>query len=276
MKALNVKTLMCAMTVCTFCLPVFAQSIKRSLPKSKNELVVIAHRGSHLIKPENTIASIKDAIDIGADYVEIDLRTTRDGHLVLLHNETVDQLTNGKGRIGELDFTEVEKLVLKGRDSSLHHIATFEEALEVCKGKINIYLDFKSASAKDAYTAIKAAGMEEQILVYVNGDEHHLAWSKIAPQMPLISRLDKTINTKMQLLESMERMHLEAIDNVPSVDLFSIVRKLGVSVFLDVQNSSESESDWNNALQKGIQGLQTDHPKTLIEYLKRNKLRNSL
>ena len=276
MKALNVKTLMCTMIVCTFCLPVFAQLIKRSLPKSKNELVVIAHRGSHLIKPENTIASIKDAIDIGADYVEIDLRTTRDGHLVLLHNETVDQLTNGKGRIGELDFTEVEKLVLKGRDSSLHHIATFEEALKVCKRKINIYLDFKAASVKDAYTAIKAAGMEKQILVYVNGEEQYLAWRKIAPQMPLISRWDKTINTKIKILESMERMPLEAIDAVPSVDLFSVLRKLGVSVFLDVQNSSESENDWNNALQKGIQGLQTDHPQALIEYLKRNKLRNSL
>ena len=267
---------MCIMFLCSFSLAAFTQFIKRPLPKSKHQLVVIAHRGSHLVKPENTIASIKDAIAIGADYVEIDLRTTRDGHLVLLHNETVDQVTNGHGRIEDLDFKAVRKLILKGRDSSEHHIATFKEALGVCKGKINIYLDFKSASVKDTYTAIKAAGMEEQVLVYVNGGDHYQEWRKIAPELPLISALDKTISTKKHCLASMERMPLEAIDKVPVLDLFSVLRELGVSVFLDVQNSSESENDWSTALKKGIQGLETDHPEALIEYLKRNKLRSIL
>lgn len=272
---LRIRILLCVVIACNFCSLTFAQSINRSLPKSKNDLVVIAHRGSHLIKPENTIASISEAIDIGADYVEIDLRTTRDGQLVLLHNETVDQLTSGKGRIAELDFETVKKLVLKGKDSSLHHVATFEQALKVCKGKINIYLDFKAASVKDTYKAIKTAGMEEQILVYVNGEENYMAWSKLAPQMPLMSRLDKTIDTEEKLLEFLREMPLAAIDNVPSGDLLPVLRKLGVSVFLDVQNPSESGNDWNIALQKGIQGIQTDHPKALIEFLKINKLRNS-
>lgn len=71
----------------------FGQRTIAPLPKCKNGFIVIAHRGSHLIKPENSIASIEEAIDLGADYVEIDLRTTRDGHLVLLHNETVDHTT---------------------------------------------------------------------------------------------------------------------------------------------------------------------------------------
>ena len=51
------------------------------IPVSKNGFIVISHRGSHLIKPENTIAAFEDAITEGADYVEMDLRTTKDGYL---------------------------------------------------------------------------------------------------------------------------------------------------------------------------------------------------
>jgi glycerophosphoryl diester phosphodiesterase len=70
-----------------------------TLPESQNKLVVIAHRGNHVDFPENTIASFKEAIKAGADYVEVDLRTSRDGHLVVVHDATVDRTTNGKGKV---------------------------------------------------------------------------------------------------------------------------------------------------------------------------------
>ena len=66
------------------------------IPVSKNGFIVISHRGSHLIKPENTIAAFEDAITAGADYVEMDLRTTKDGYLVLCHDENVNRVSNGK------------------------------------------------------------------------------------------------------------------------------------------------------------------------------------
>lgn len=256
-------------------LPAFSQQMIKPLPKSKNAFIVIAHRGSHLIKPENTIASIEEAIAIGADYVELDLRTTKDGHLVLLHNDRVDQGSNGKGLIKDLNFEEAKKLILTGKDGSLHQIASFEDALNTCKGKINIYLDFKAADAEKAYRVIKKAGMEHQILVYVGSKSDYISWQKIAPQMPMMSRLDPAITTEQDLLQFFEKTSLEAIDKIPNETLLPVLKKMGISIFQDVQKASEMPEDWDKAIKYGAQGLQTDHPEALIKYLKANKIRTN-
>src|SRR5947209_4506366 len=60
-------------------------------------VVVIAHRGEHLSHPENTIAAFQAAVDAGADFFELDVRTTSDGKFVLMHDSTVDRMTNGHG-----------------------------------------------------------------------------------------------------------------------------------------------------------------------------------
>ncbi|QDW24412.1 glycerophosphodiester phosphodiesterase family protein [Pedobacter sp. KBS0701] len=273
---LNVNILLITMVLSGFCPTVFAQQALQPLPESKNAFIVIAHRGSHLIKPENTIASIEEAISIGADYVELDLRTTKDGKLVLLHNDQVDQVSNGKGKIKDLDLEEVKKLILKGKDGGLHHIATFQDALKTCKDRINIYLDFKAADVAQAYSEIKKAGMEKEILVYVNSSEQYASWRKNAPKMPLMSTLSRMAVTKEDLLESLKKMPLEAIDNIPSKELLPIIRSMGISIFVDVQNSSETHEDWSAAMKKSIQGMQTDHPQALIEYLEKNMIRNGL
>jgi len=267
---------LCAILLGSFCLPVFSQQVAKSLPKSKHGFIVIAHRGSHLNKPENTIAAIEEAIVFGADYVEIDLRTTRDGQLVLLHNDRVDQMSDGKGMIKDLDFEEVKKLTLKGVDGSLHQIASFADALKTCKGRINIYLDFKAADVNQAYKEIEKAGMTDQVLVYINELQQYYSWKKVAPKMPLMSSLDKAIGTKEGLLQVLGKMPLDAVDNIPSENLLPVISTLRISVFLDVQKKNETPDDWLNAMRKGIQGMQTDHPEALIEYLKQNKLRDGL
>ncbi|WP_342330898.1 glycerophosphodiester phosphodiesterase family protein [Pedobacter sp. FW305-3-2-15-E-R2A2] len=254
----------------------FGQRTLAPLPKSKNGFIVIAHRGSHLIKPENSIASIEEAIDLGADYVEIDLRTTRDGHLVLIHNETVDHTTNGRGRIQDLSLDEVEKLSLNAKDGYTYRLPRFKEALKACKNRINIYLDFKEADVAQAYEEIKAAGMEKQVLVYINKTEQYGLWRALAPQMPLMSGLPKHIKTKEELSSFLDKMPLEATDRFPDPALIAAIKESGLSVFLDVQMADEDPVKWKTAMDKGVQGVQTDHPKALIEYLQTNHVRNGI
>lgn len=274
--SINIKQVSLGILFSSLCTPAFSQQAMRSLPKSKNAFIVIAHRGSHLIKPENTIASITEAIDLGADYVELDLRTTKDGHLVLLHNDRADGLSNGKGLIKDLDFEASRKLILKGKDGSLHRIASFEEAFKACKGKINIYLDFKAAEVKEAYQAIKKEGMEHQVLVYVADRSDYLSWRKTAPEMPIMSHLDETITTKAALTEAMAKVSLEAIDNVPDETLLPVLKTMGISIFMDVQKANKTPDDWMNAIKLGIEGLQTDHPESLIDYLRARKMRDRM
>lgn len=254
----------------------FGQRSIAPLPKCKNGFIVIAHRGSHLVKPENSIAAIEEAIELGADYVELDLRTTRDGHLVLIHNETLEGTTNGKGRIQDLDLEDLEKLSLKAKDGKAYRLPSFKEALKACKNRINIYLDFKAADVLKAYQEIQAAGMEKQVLVYINKMEQYKSWRTLAPQMPLMSGLPKSMKTTEALMAFLKEMPLEATDNIPDAGLLAAMREQGLSVFLDVQMADEDPIKWKAAMDKGVQGVQTDHPAALIQYLKENQLRNGL
>lgn len=250
------------------------QQTTAPLPVSKNGFVVIAHRGNHQVKPENTLAAIEEAIKAGADYVEIDLRTTKDGHLVLCHDETVDRTTNGKGRVQDLTWEEVSKLAVVSKDGKEYRIPEFREILKICKDRINIYLDFKDADVAETYRQIKAGGMEKQVVVYLNKIEQYIAWRKNEPAMPLMASLPESINTKEDLLALLDKMQLEVLDNVKDTAMLAVARKNGINVWLDVQGTDENPAKWSEAMRKGIQGVQTDHPEALVKYLEQNNLRN--
>src|SRR4051812_14588222 len=82
---------------------------KTSLPALQFPIAV-AHRGANRVAPENTLPAYEAAIALGCDYVEIDVRATRDGHLVLLHDRTVDRTTDGTGHAAEMDFATIRAL----------------------------------------------------------------------------------------------------------------------------------------------------------------------
>src|SRR4051812_30199459 len=156
-------------------------------PKSKHKFIVAAHRGDHVIYSENTLAAYQEAIKNEADYIEIDLRTSKDGELVSMHDGTVNRMTNGQGQVKDLTLAELELLQVKSKDSTpteIYRIPTFRQILQLCKNKINIYLDFKAADPVAAYQMIKQYGMEKQVLVYINSTSQFIGWRKTAPKMP--------------------------------------------------------------------------------------------
>src|SRR5262249_47949177 len=125
--------------------------------RQSRTILTSAHRGEHLHQPENSLPAIQGAIDAGMDFVELDVRTTSDGHLVLMHDRTVDRMTNGHGLVSEMRLADLRKLDLgvrfPGQFSGLH-VPTFDEALALAKDKIGIYIDTKSASPTDLVAAI--------------------------------------------------------------------------------------------------------------------------
>src|SRR4051812_44761402 len=132
-------------------------------------VVAIAHRGEHLIHPENTIPAFEEAIRLGADFIEVDVRTTADGKLVLSHDGKVDRRTNGKGEVSKMTFDEIRALdagIKSGPKFAGTKVPTFDEALELARGKIGIYVDVKQASARDLVTHIDGYGMTEHVVIY--------------------------------------------------------------------------------------------------------------
>jgi glycerophosphoryl diester phosphodiesterase len=255
----------------------YAQDRSPSLPATKNTFIVIAHRGNHVNVHEIYVASILEAIKAGADYAEIDLRTTRDGYLVLSHDATVDRTTNGNGQVKDLTLAEIKNLRLIPRiplDTTVYRIPEFSEILQHCKNKINIYLDFKDADVTETYRLLKAAGMEKQVVVYLNRDAQYSQWINTAPAVPLMSSIPDTIKTKARLQQFLSGITLKVVDNIYDAAWIVAARKKGVSVWLDVESADENPAIWQKAMSHGIQGMQTDHPEALIKYLNEKKLRN--
>ncbi|MBN1218067.1 MAG: glycerophosphodiester phosphodiesterase [Anaerolineae bacterium] len=86
---------------------------------------LIAHRGGSDLAPENTLAAFRQAIDLGVDWLEMDVQMTRDEALVVIHDETVDRTTNGTGRVADLTLAEL-RLLDAGNGEQ---VPTFEEVL---------------------------------------------------------------------------------------------------------------------------------------------------
>ncbi|WP_229236022.1 glycerophosphodiester phosphodiesterase family protein [Dyadobacter tibetensis] len=239
------------------------------LPMSRHTPLVIAHRGNHLKQPENTVASTKAAIQAGADYVEVDLRTTKDGHLVAMHDGTVDRTTNGKGSVKQMSWSEIQTLRVFNKNKRPHRVPDFEAILAACKGKINLYLDFKDADVAQTWRQIRAAGMEKQVVVYLNKAEQYDAWRHIAPEVPLMTSLPENVQTVVEFEKFLSQMTIKVFDNIRDPQLLAFAHQKGLQVWLDVQQKEENEASWQPALALGVDGLQTDHPEKLVHYLEK-------
>ena len=256
-------------------MPLLAQKNSRIIfPKSKNKIIVIAHRGDHVVAPENSLLAIENAIKDGADYVELDLRTTKDGQMILMHDATVDRMTNGHGKIQELSYDTIRALKLYNKNisnSDTVQVPSFEEVLKVCKNRINIYLDFKEANVQQANAAIQRANMGNQMVVYINSPNQFMDWRKWVPQMPLILSLNTKIKDSLAMVNYLDRIKIDILDgnwNEYTKETVKAALNKGVPVWADMQSILEDETYWNKGLILGLAGIQTDHPKELVHYIK--------
>ena len=101
----------------------------------------VAHRGASGSCPENTLTAFQKALEIGVDEIELDLHSTKDGRLVVMHDAAVDRTTNGTGAIGELTLAEIKSLdagIGFGERFRGERVPTWEEALDLLGGKIEL------------------------------------------------------------------------------------------------------------------------------------------
>ena len=113
---------------------------------ARNVTQIVAHRGASEERPECTLAAVQRAIEVAATAVEVDVRTSSDGHLFILHDATLDRTTNGSGPASKLTLSELKQLDAGSSFDSAYRgerIPTLIQVAEACKGKIDLLLDLK-------------------------------------------------------------------------------------------------------------------------------------
>jgi glycerophosphoryl diester phosphodiesterase len=129
--------------------------------------LVIAHRGDSAHRPENTLASFASALEAGVDIVELDVQLTRDQHVVVIHDPTVDRTTNGRGAVATLTLAEVRALsagcpAVFGAAYAGERVPTLAEVLAFLKGRARILLEIKTESVTDdALGGVEARSIAE-------------------------------------------------------------------------------------------------------------------
>lgn len=114
-----------------------------------NRPLIIAHRGASGLTPENTLAAFEKAIEIGVDRIEMDLRQTIDGEVVVLHDKTLKRTTNGWGSVRKLSLNKLKRYSAGSwfhYDYSAEKIPTFREVLEHVNGRSTLLLEIKDGS----------------------------------------------------------------------------------------------------------------------------------
>lgn len=237
-------------------------------------VTVIAHRGDHRAAPENTLKAFEDAIANGADYIEVDLRTTADGELVVMHDATVDRTTNGKGAVKEMTLDQLLGLRIISENkvsSGSYQVPTFEQVLGVAKNRIKIYLDFKEADALKTWQVIQEYKMENDIVVYINRNDQYPAWRANGRHIPLIVSLPDSVTDVTSLQRYLQAVDANILDGSVGTytpEMIKVAHAAGRKIWVDVQSEAEGKKEWLYALNLGVDGLQTDHLTELKSWLK--------
>ncbi|WP_299524785.1 glycerophosphodiester phosphodiesterase family protein [Winogradskyella sp.] len=143
------------------------------LYKDLNFTAIAAHRCYFRKSPENSMAAINDALDLGVEFLETDTQTTADGVVILFHDTTVDRMTNGSGLIANMNFGNLSNLKLKNNRNggvlTEETIPTLEQALLKIKGKdIYMHIEVKDKNFSEVVKVIKKVSMEGQVVVFAD------------------------------------------------------------------------------------------------------------
>jgi len=231
---------------------------------------VIGHMGSCADRPGNTVIGVRRAAEAGAHVAEVDVRTTKDGVLVCLHDDTVDRTTDGKGKVADLTLAELKKL-----DAGLkfdpkykgERVPTLREVLAAAKGKIGIMLDLKEDGeeyAKKIVAEAREFGEPKRLLLGVRSVEHAKQFRKLLPkgrQIGLVPTADD--------IEPFAKAGVRVIRLWPKwlsdEKLVPRVRKLGLELHLGSGMGTKAEV--LPLLAHGPESLSSDDPAQLVKTL---------
>lgn len=259
-----------------------------------DKIMVVAHRGDWRNAPENSLQAIENCIEMGVDMVEIDVRETKDGELVLMHDTSIERTTKASGKVKDwtLDSLKTLNLVDGLGVETAHKIPTLKEALILSKGKILVNLD-KSYSIFDKCVAVaRETGTLNQIVIKGSKPRAEVEatfgdYLEEVHFMPIISLNDSLAEEKIaDYMEGSLPVAFEFTvpsDTISLIEEFGNLRKQGVSVWVnslwahhnggnDDEKAALNPEVYDWFVKNHINMIQTDRPELLLTYLRERKL----
>lgn len=275
------------------------QAIIRTIkdPKSK-QVLVVAHRADWRQEPENSIRGIESAIKLGVDMVEIDLKKSKDGVLMLMHDNTLDRTTSGKGRPEDYTWAELQQLTLRNQHGgpTRQRIPSFEQCMLTAKGKVMVNIDKGYDYFQEAYDVLVKTGTVDQAVIKswhpyekVKAEHGALLTSQLL-YMPIVDfGKPKAAAILSEYQAKLKPVAYELVFPTDSALLRSAYQTIPASggkiwlnslwASLDAGHDDERSIEegqpadgWGWLVAHGATLIQTDRPAELLAYLRQRKL----
>jgi glycerophosphoryl diester phosphodiesterase len=230
------------------------------MPKESpaRRILRIGHRGACGHAPENTLASIEEAIALHCDLTELDVRQTVDGSLVLLHDARVDRTTNGTGPLAKMAIEDVQKLDAGGGQ----RIPTLEQALTVAHGRIGLILEFKTKGlAYCVYDRVRTTGFSGE-LIYASflWDELQLI-RQVDPKAKTLALFNRVTQNPVSLALRIGATHVGLPFDTALDCVVEALHQAHLQVFVYTVNLP---ADIARMQALGVDGIISDYPERIV------------
>jgi len=254
-------------------------TLKDKLNSLNGKMMVCAHRAIAIDKPENSLSAIQSSIDNAIEMIEIDIRQTKDGQLILMHDATIQRTTNGTGDVSNFTLQELQQFNLEKSNGTLTNekIPTLKEVFIKTRGKIYINLDIdnKAPFAK-VYDLTKQYGMLKQVQFYTK--DNNLIRSMIAKDANLVVLPFIDNETQFNAYNTTNLTTVHYSENSFNATLIDKAKEKGWAVYANVyvNTSTTPQSNNNQLIDRFIflkgSVVQTDHPAYIKNYLQQKNL----
>lgn len=259
-------------------------------PNGKKVLVVM-HRGDWRNYPENSILSLKGAIEIGTDIVETDVALTKDGVPIIMHDKTVDRTTTGKGDVNTFTLDSLMTLNLRNGYgvATIYKVPTLKEFMETAKGKVVINLDKCYGIFNEIYEVLKETGTINHVVMkgpasYEDFLKKYPNSNKGISYMTVVefSKKDhpKLITNPAEGTAPVAYELIFSKDTVSELNELNELKKNGSRVWVnslwgalcgnhdDDKALTDISGSYGWLIEKGFNMIQTDRPQLLLNYLR--------
>lgn len=226
---------------------------------------IVCHRGVNKYAPENTLAAAALCVAWGIDYVEVDVRTSADDVLFVMHDAELDRTTDGEGEFRDLTAAELDLLDAGSWFGPVYtgqRVPRLTHLLAWASGRVRVYLDVKDAELERVLGVVRDAGMEEDVFFWFGDDD----------DAKRLRALDGTVGLKInadseaELLTAMQDFDAQIIECGPeslSSEFVARAHALGLRVMLYTRD--DDPEVFRRGLQVGIDMVNLDHPDTFID-----------
>jgi glycerophosphoryl diester phosphodiesterase len=269
----------------------------QSLP-DEHAIIVVSHRGDWRNAPENSLQAIQNCVDMGVDMVEIDLKRTKDGQLILLHDNLINRTMTGTGKPSDYTLEELKAMRLKNGAGSAtrHQVPTLEEAMQLAKDKIKVNIDKGYDYFKEVIPILENTGTIGQVIIKSGLPyqtvikENQELLDKVA-YMPVVNANAKDAVQFVSDYLSDDRIKSFEVnfqEMTPQVQtILETLKRSGKEIWINTLwphlcdgmdddravELGDIKHSWQKVIDLGVRYIQTDRPAELINYLNETKQR---